>query len=110
MTDITTSVLSNLSFDSEHRLRSENLSWDIDVWYPLVKDYTFRSIFVPLRLNEAKAIKAFHDVSWRHVRPSLTDDEIQTLLSLEKTLHNCITQNFDNGAFMRLCGMYLYIY
>lgn len=95
---------SQLSFNSEHRLRSENLSWDLDVWYPLVKDVTFRTIFIPLTLCEAKAIQAFHDVSWRHLRKHLTEYEILTLRSLEEDVDKQIRSEFPHGAFVRLCG------
>jgi hypothetical protein len=93
-----------LSFNSEHRLRAENLSWDIDVWYPLVQDFTFRTVFIPLTLTEARAIQAFHDVSWRHMRKHLTRAEIDTLQRLEEDIDHKIKSEFPNGAFVRLCG------
>jgi len=95
----------NLSFDSEHRLRAENLSWDIDVWYPMVASITYKSHFIPLTMGEAKAIRSFHDVSWRHSKPELTLEEISNLISLEKSIDDCLTANFGKkGAFLRLCG------
>lgn len=93
-----------LSFNSEHRLRNENLSWDLDVWYPLVQEYTFRTIFIPLTLSEAKAIQAFHDVSWRHLRKHLTAEEITILRTLEEEIDQQLRGEFPNGAFVRLCG------
>lgn len=94
-----------LSFDSEHRLRAENLSFDIDVWYPLVEKHTFRSMFLPLKLKEAIAIRAFHDVSWRHVKQCLSDDEISTLITLEKDIDDKLMECFPNReAFIRMCG------
>jgi hypothetical protein len=95
----------HLSFDSEHRLRAENLSWDIDVWYPLVEDHTFRTIFIPLTVEEAHAIKAFHDVSWRHLRPRLTLTEVSVLRRLEAEIDKQIKCHFGpSGSFIRLCG------
>jgi gamma-glutamylcyclotransferase (GGCT)/AIG2-like uncharacterized protein YtfP len=95
----------SLSFDSEHRLRSENLSFDIDVWYPHLQEHTFRSVFVPLKRIEAEAIRAFHNVSWRHTRDSLTNEEISILSNLEAEITAVIAQEFgERGAFMRLCG------
>jgi gamma-glutamylcyclotransferase (GGCT)/AIG2-like uncharacterized protein YtfP len=92
-----------LSYNSEHRLRSENLSWDIDVWYPTVTDFTYPSTFIPLSLDEAKAIIAFHDATWRHVR-DLKDEEIFILKKLEEEIHTSI-QSFPNKcAFLRMCG------
>jgi hypothetical protein len=96
-----------LSFDSEHRLRSENLAWDIDVWYPKLKDFTFPSIFLPLKLSEAKAIKAFNDVSWRNYQSELLPIEIETLNELENDITKTLEawEHFtEHGVFMRLCG------
>jgi hypothetical protein len=76
-------VNSSLSFDSEHRLRAENLCFDIDTWYRLLEDFTFRSVFIPLQKIEALAILAYNDVSWRHKRSSLTEKEVELLKNLE---------------------------
>eukprot|EP01031_Cornospumella_fuschlensis_P030999 gene30999-37465_t len=94
-----------LAFDSEHRLRAENLAFDIDVWYPLLAKFTFRSTFMPLKRVEAEAIRAFHDVSWRHCREALTSAEIQCLKQLEKDIANDLQTHFNNAPVMlRLCG------
>jgi hypothetical protein len=45
---------------SEHKLRAENLPFDIDVWYPMLKDHTFPSVFLPLTRSEGKAIIYFY--------------------------------------------------
>lgn len=93
-----------LAYNSEHRLRSENLSWDIDVWYPSMAEFTYASTFIPLTVAEAKAIIAFHDASWRHVRDALTAVEIAMLRKLEGDIDTAI-QSFPNKvAFLRLCG------
>ena len=99
-----------LSFNSEHRLRAENLSYDIDVWYPRVEQHTFKSTFFPLKIEEAKAILAFHDVSWRNIstKPYLTKQEISILKELEATLDRELKKLLEtNGktyGFVRLCG------
>jgi hypothetical protein len=46
---------SMLAVDSEHRLRSMNLPFDIDVWYPPLKKHTFHSVFIPLTRQQAIA-------------------------------------------------------
>ena len=67
----------DVSHDTEHRLRSENLAFDIgrmrvsrartltltinflsDVWYPRLAHITPRTVFIPMRKSEAAAIKA----------------------------------------------------
>ena len=101
------SSTSALSFDSEHRLRSENLAWDIDVWYPLIQDFTFESIFLPLKAAEATAIRTFHDVSWRNALLFLPEEHIIVLKNLECDITNLLqtwTPAKRVGVFMRLCG------
>jgi len=97
---------SHLSFDSEHRLRAENLPFDIDVWYPLVASFTFKTEFLPLLKCECQAIQAFYNVSYRHARPHLTQAEISILRNLEASIDNLLDKSFSRqkGAFVRLCG------
>ena len=45
-----------LMISSEHLLRSQNLPFDIDVWYRPLKQFTFPSIFIPLNRQEAIAL------------------------------------------------------
>ena len=97
----------DIPINSEHRLRSENLSWDLDVWYPRLKQFTFKTVFISLTIKERDAILRFNDVSWKNVNPlnKLTNYEVQTLLELEKEIHLRIKENFsENVAFIRLCG------
>jgi hypothetical protein len=42
------------------RLRSENLPYDIDVWYPSLASVTFRTEFLPLTRSEARAIVRYY--------------------------------------------------
>ena len=97
----------DLPINSEHRLRSENLSWDLDVWYPRLKEFTFKTVFIPLTSQERDAIIRFNEVSWKNVdcKNKLTKAEINTLLVLEKEIDEKIKENFnENGGFIRLCG------
>jgi hypothetical protein len=89
-----------LSFNSEHRLRAENLSYDIDVWYPKLKQFTMKSIFLPLKRDEAEAILAFHNISWRNcgARPYLTRNEVKILQELEKSIENEIVMFRDHRS------------
>jgi hypothetical protein len=112
-----------LSFDSEHRLRAENLCFDIDTWYRNIEQFTFKSTFIPLRKTEASAILAYNDVSWRHKRATLTEGEVSLLRDLEATIDAeisvLLSTHYDNRSnssnrgsdlrtdvaiFLRLCG------
>mmetsp|Transcript_363 Transcript_363/g.455 ORF Transcript_363/g.455 Transcript_363/m.455 type:complete len:309 (-) Transcript_363:521-1447(-) len=91
---------------TEHRIRAENLAFDIDVWYPKVEQFTFRSTFLPLSLAEALAIQEFHNCTWRNARKDgLKVSELVILENLSNRITNEIKNKFNNkGVFMRLCG------
>jgi hypothetical protein len=98
-----------LQWSSEHKLRAENLPFDIDVWYPSMAKFTFPTVTVPLRRREAEAVVRFY----RLLRGMLTDrpfnaDDVAALDTLERRLAEMLRDNaalFDqHGAFLRLCG------
>lgn len=90
--------------NGEHRLRSENLAFDIDVWYPPMADHTFASVFLPLTRPEAKAIVAYYNATWRSIPEELTCSVVETLLALEARIDDTLNKEFPQGAFLRLCG------
>lgn len=49
-----------LNLHSEHRLRSENLSFDIDVWNQILEKYTFETKCLPILDKERNAIISFN--------------------------------------------------
>eukprot|EP00698_Gefionella_okellyi_P004160 TRINITY_DN13882_c0_g1_i1.p1 TRINITY_DN13882_c0_g1~~TRINITY_DN13882_c0_g1_i1.p1 ORF type:complete len:628 (+),score=112.34 TRINITY_DN13882_c0_g1_i1:40-1884(+) len=91
-----------LAISSEHRLRSENLAFDIDVWYPSLAAFTFRSEFVPLTRTEALAIMNYQNTRYLS-RNRLTAEDVLVLQSLENRIAVSL-QSFPKGAFLRLCG------
>eukprot|EP00121_Abeoforma_whisleri_P004928 Awhi_evm1s4459 len=42
--------VNELEYNSEHLLRAENLAFDIDVWYPRLRNFTYETVFLPLSL------------------------------------------------------------
>eukprot|EP01113_Clastostelium_recurvatum_P000566 TRINITY_DN10257_c0_g1_i3.p1 TRINITY_DN10257_c0_g1~~TRINITY_DN10257_c0_g1_i3.p1 ORF type:complete len:566 (+),score=106.24 TRINITY_DN10257_c0_g1_i3:1-1698(+) len=98
-----------LSINSEHRIRSENLAFDMDVWYPRLKQFTFRSEFLPLTRTEALAIIHYQDVRYREKKEPLSSEEVATLDNLERRIDRSLRLHFLSPesvplAFMRLCG------
>jgi len=93
-----------LGINSEHKLRSENLPFDIDVWYPRLKQMTYRSVFYPLTRSEAKAILNYQETRFNR-RYKLTTADVKVLGNLEVELQNLLSNEFSaRPAFMRLCG------
>ena len=92
--------------NTEHSLRSENLPFDIDVWYPALAAHTALTHFLPLTRAEARAIMHYHDASWRHSIPHLSLTDVRDLEALEarldQELQHCAFS--ATGAFIRLCG------
>jgi gamma-glutamylcyclotransferase (GGCT)/AIG2-like uncharacterized protein YtfP len=95
-----------LSISSEHRLRAENLPFDIDVWYPRLEAFTFRSVFEPLTRSEARAIVNYYRTRHRLARDTdLSAADVEQLDQLEDRLDHSIRRSFgQSGAFLRLCG------
>ena len=92
--------------NTEHSLRSENLPFDIDVWYPPLARHTFPTVFLPMNVREAEAIMHFHDASWRHAIPELGASDELVLEQMEMRLDAALAAPMfkGTGAFMRLCG------
>eukprot|EP01127_Copromyxa_protea_P007708 TRINITY_DN1761_c0_g1_i1.p1 TRINITY_DN1761_c0_g1~~TRINITY_DN1761_c0_g1_i1.p1 ORF type:complete len:501 (+),score=66.35 TRINITY_DN1761_c0_g1_i1:92-1594(+) len=93
-----------LSIRSEHTLRSENLPFDIDVWYPTVAQFTFPSYFLPLTRQEARAMINMYQTSILR-RKWLRLEDVDVLRNLEQRLEEVFQKHFQGkSAFMRLCG------
>ena len=80
--------------------RHEGNPFNLDVWYPLVKDITFKSYFIPLEREEGQVIFKYYKS-----KTDLTYSEYKILESLEKKIDTVIQNNENlkkNGAFIRL--------
>eukprot|EP00040_Diaphanoeca_grandis_P029472 m.172694 g.172694 ORF g.172694 m.172694 type:complete len:684 (-) comp31698_c5_seq2:53-2104(-) len=100
-------VADALGFDSEHLLRSENIPFDIDNWYPSLKKWTFKTVFVPMSRAEARAIVRYQWMRYSSREGfDQTENDTTTLEALEKRLDDTIYQESfsESGCFMRLCG------
>jgi len=97
-----------LSISSEHRLRAENLAFDIDVWLPRLRAFTFESEFIPLTRSEARAIINYYRTRNNLRRDmNLTTDDVGVLRALEARIDLVLRAHFpaeSGGAFLRLCG------
>ena len=103
-------TLPPVSSGGEHRLRSENLAFDIDVWYPPLAEHTFSTVFLPLTRFDAEAIVAYYNKVHRRVDKNhgFTDQVVDRLKSLEARIDTVLQREDSSfakhGAFLRLCG------
>ena len=100
----------SLKIHSKHAGRHEGFPFAIEQWYPILKDFTFKTYFIPLELEDAIAMSNFYQEKF------LSDNKNLTKLSYEdvnclKNLENKIQKIFDEnpnlkskGAFVRLSG------
>ena len=106
MTSSVDAAPAELGFNSEHRLRAENLPFDIDVWYPRLKQFTYETTFLPLTRAEALSIVHSYCVNWRSFVPStLTTGDVHALQALEVRIDEALSSPpFMGSAFLRCCG------
>ena len=81
-------------------VRHEGNPFNIDVWYPLVEDITFKTFFIPLEKDEGNIINKYY-IS----KNDITYEDYKILENLEKKIDSEIQKNEclkKNGAFLRL--------
>ena len=89
----------------DHKYRHQNMSVDMDVWYPMLKNITFKTYFIPIKYREADAILNFH--LYRNKKEEVfTKEDTKVLLQLQEKVDHYFKANEDlkNGAMFRLSG------
>ena len=91
--------------NSDHKYRHQNMSVDMDVWYPMLESITFKTYFVPIKYCEAKAIISYHDYR-SHRKTTFTKEDTHILKLLEKRIDHYFNtiDDIKNGAMFRLSG------
>jgi hypothetical protein len=89
----------------DHKYRHQNMSVDVDVWYPMLKNITFKTFFLPLKYREAEAILNFHYMRKRN-EPIFTKEDTAVLRHLEQKVNRCFQEHEElkKGAMFRLSG------
>ena len=92
--------------NGDHKYRHQNMSVDMDVWYPMLKSITFNSYFIPLNYKEAEAIISYHKYRRHFTRLCFTKEETKILILLQQKIDyyfNTI-DDLKKGAMFRLSG------
>ena len=90
----------------DHKYRHQNMSVDMDVWYPFLKTITFKTYFIPLKYREAEAVLNFNFFKNKNQPDKFTKEDTKVLRNLEKKVDYYFKTYDDlkNGAMFRLSG------
>jgi len=90
----------------DHKYRHQNMSVDMDVWYPFLKSITFKTYFIPLKYREAEAILNYNYYRNKNMKDKFTKEDTKILKNLQKKV-DYFFETYDdlkNGAMFRLSG------
>ena len=90
----------------DHKYRHENMSVDMDVWYPFLESITFKTYFIHITRKEAESILNFFDYKYKNKDDIFTAENTKILLNLEKKIDYYFNtyEDLKNGAMFRLSG------
>ena len=94
------------SVNWDHKYRHENMSVDMDVWYPMLKSVTFKTYFIHIYRREAEAILNFFYYKNKNQEDSFTKEDTRILIQLQNKI-DCYFNTYEdlkNGAMFRLTG------
>ena len=90
----------------DHKYRHENMSVDMDVWYPMLKTITFKTYFIHIYRREAEAIINFFYYKNKNQEEAFTSEDTKILEQLQDKIDYYFNTYDDlkNGAMFRLSG------
>ena len=90
----------------DHKYRHQNMSVDMDVWYPMLKSITFKTYFIPLKYREAEAIINFNYLRNKNREGFFTKEDTKVLRQLQQKVDHYFNtiDDLKNGAMFRLSG------
>ena len=90
----------------DHKYRHQNMSVDVDVWYPMLKSLTFNTYFIHLSHKEAKAIVDFYLFRYVNQKTLFTLEDQNILINLEKKIDSYFEKfpDLKEGALFRCTG------
>ena len=90
----------------DHKYRHQNMSVDMDVWYPMLKSITFKTYFIHIKYCEAEAIINFYNYRVKRQKNAFSVKDTKILLELQDKVDYYFKTYDDlkNGAMFRLSG------
>ena len=96
----------SLNIGFKHKGRHEGVPFEIEQWYPILKDFTFKTYFIPLEIEDAIAMSNFYEEKYLS-KNKLTRDDINRIKNLELKIQKLLDSNPNlktGGCFARLSG------
>ena len=89
----------------DHKYRHENMSVDMDVWYPMLKSVTFKTYFIHIYRREVEAIINFFNYKYNN-KESFTKEDTKILEQLQSKIDYYFNtyEDLKKGAMFRLTG------
>lgn len=89
-------------FEKSIKRRAEDVDFLVEDWYPKLKEYTPKTIFMEMSESEGKAIVTYYNMCFKY-KNDLTFEHTEILQALEKRINDTIKKEFKtSGAFIRL--------
>ena len=85
-----------LKIHFKHAGRHEGVPFEIEQWYPIIKDFTFKTYFIPLEMEDAIAMSNFYEEKYlpnNKDSGKLTQEDITRIKNLENKIQNLIDSN-----------------
>ena len=90
----------------DHKYRHQNMSVDVDVWYPMLKSLSFNTYFIHLSHKEAKAIVDYYLFRYVNQKTLFSLEDQYILINLEKKIDSYFEKfpDLKEGALFRCTG------
>ena len=79
-----------MSTSVNHIFRHESFPFDLDQWYPIIEPITFKTYFLPLKLEQAEAIIQYYSTNYLG-KEGFTIEHTKILEDLETQIDQLFT-------------------
>ena len=92
----------------DHKYRHQNMSVDMDVWYPMLKSITFKTYFIHIKYCEAEAIINFYNYRVKRQKNAFSVKDTKILIKHRRDIskyslfsHNDFNESFQSNLWER---------
>lgn len=101
-----TSNISDTYMKRKMELRNEHIAYDVESWYTLIENLTFKTKFIDITPEEGEAMRSFYAARYTQRKEGFNMGHIQLVKNLVHKINHILTcdnsEFKENGAFVRL--------